>query len=161
MSATACHGFFDGFEAGSADPRREVGHLRLVSTNDLWGGTSQSVDEANWFAELNEQLRLLKALPEGWDGYCGLPVSEQVAVFTRQMLERIYFDGLPHPSLVPGSDGSLQVEWHQNGLDIELDVLGPQEVAAFKAEDCAVIENEELTISNDFSVIHGWVRRLR
>lgn len=109
-----------------------------------------------WALELEDRLAELVSLPVGWDGYRGKPVAFQCAYFVVNMLESLCNDDVPSPSLVPGSDGSLQVEWHINGYDVELDVLGPQKVVAsrFNHRDG---KEEVIDIENDFIVIARWI----
>lgn len=114
---------------------------------------------SSWFEALREKLNELTALPFGWDGYVGKPVSFQVANFAAAMLERLCSDDVPAPSLVPGSDGSLQVEWHRNSYDVELDILGVQNVVATRYNHKTDVE-EIIEIQSDFSEIVDWVGAL-
>ena len=115
--------------------------------------------QSRWFDELKCKLDELTSLPLGWDGYCGRPVSFQSANFVANMLESLFQDNVPAPSLVPGSDGSLQVEWHRNNYDVELDILGPQNVIATRF-NLADEEEEQIEIQNDFSEITHWISAL-
>lgn len=114
---------------------------------------------SSWAPIVEERLDELTALPVGWDGYAGRPVSFVVAYFVANMLERLCQDNVPAPSLVPGSDGSLQVEWHRNMFDVELDVLDAQNVVAARVNH---MTNEEVVveIQNDFSEIVPWISAL-
>lgn len=115
--------------------------------------------QSDWSLALRDRLDELTSLPVGWDGYNGRPVSCQTAHFVINMLERLCQDGVPAPHLVPGSDGSLQVEWHRNNYDVELDVLGPQNVVATRYN---LLTDEEviLEIQNDFAEVVDWIRAL-
>jgi hypothetical protein len=114
---------------------------------------------SNWADEIVSKLNELTALPVGWDGYAGRPVSFDSAYFTVNMLERLNTDGVPVPSIVPGSDGSLQVEWHRKMFDVELDVLGPQNVVATRINRSTGDVNE-IEIQSDFSEILPWIAAL-
>lgn len=115
--------------------------------------------QSDWSIALKERLDELTSLPVGWDGYNGRPVSCQTAHFVINMLERLCQDGVPAPHLVPGSDGSLQVEWHRNNYDVELDVLGPQNVVATRY-NLLTDEEDNLEIQNDFAGVVDWIRSL-
>lgn len=115
--------------------------------------------ESSWFSNLKSRLDELTSLPVGWDGYTGQPVSFQCARFVANMLERLCQDDVPAPSLVPGSDGSLQVEWHRNMFDVELDVLGVHNVVATRV-NLRTDEEEVLEIQSDFTEIAEWIRAL-
>lgn len=80
--------------------------------------------------KLVNRLVELVNLPIGWDGYYGKPVSKEIAAFSASLLERICRDDVPEAQLVPGSDGSLRIEWHVNQYDLEIDVISPGYVIA-------------------------------
>lgn len=67
-------------------------------------------------ARVNELL----AMPHGWDSYGGRPISASAAMTAISWLDEIVMPGLPSPSVVPGSDGSIQFEWHMRGIDLEV-----------------------------------------
>ena len=109
-----------------------------------------------WVAELCKRFEELIALPYGWDGYAGRPVSFACAVFAANLLDTICVSTIPTPSLVPGADGTLQIEWHVYGYDIELDVLGPNNVVAFRI-DLRNDAEESMDLSTDYSLLVRWI----
>jgi hypothetical protein len=116
--------------------------------------------ETKWANALSGKFNELTALQRGWDGYTGQPVSFTCARFAADLLERLYDGALPPPSLVPGSDGTLQFEWHINQFDVEVDVLGAYEVIATR-HDCLTGETEELELSSDYTALAGWISDLK
>lgn len=67
----------------------------------------------NW----QERIALIGLLPANWDGY-GAPRIEERALFLARSLAEVI---TAHPpQVVAGGSGSVQLEWHQNGLDVEL-----------------------------------------
>jgi len=113
-----------------------------------------------WLSELNQRFDEIVSLPKGWDGYSGVAVTFTCATFAANLLERLYVDSVPVPQLVPGSDGSVQIEWHVNGFDVELDVLAPYEVNAIR-RNVTTDEVEELELQTDFTALTGWIAGLR
>lgn len=111
---------------------------------------------STWAKTINDRLTELTSLPVGWDGYAGQPVSFPCAYFVANMLERLCQENVPAPSLVPGSDGSIQVEWHRNMFDVELDVLDAQNIIATRVNRLNGSE-EVVEIQNDFSEIVDWI----
>lgn len=109
-----------------------------------------------WYEALKDRLDELTSLPVGWDGYAGQPVSFQSAKFVADMLERLCREGVPPPYLVPGSDGSVQVEWHRNQVDVELDVLGPQNIEATRYNRESG-EEQVIHVENNFTEIAAWL----
>ena len=112
-----------------------------------------------WIQELKDRLDKLTSLPRGWDGYNGQPVSFNCAQFAANLIERLYVANVPAPQLVPGADGTLQLEWHMNGFDVEVDVLGPYAVMATRFDHETAMD-EEIEIQTDFSELANWIHAL-
>lgn len=112
-----------------------------------------------WYRACEQRLSQLVRLPIGWNGYRSLPVTFQVASFAANMIERLYVEGVPPPSLVPGTDGSLQVEWHRAGFDVELDVRAPKLVDCYRYEIATGAE-DIITASDNFTTIFEWILAL-
>jgi hypothetical protein len=132
------------------------------ATIDLPSTTRRVIVQENtsdWQRALTPRLEQLIRLPLGWDGYRGRPISYACTTFAGQILVRLCRSDLAPPALVPGSDGSIQIEWHENGYDVELDVQGPNHVIA-KRFDHVSEKDEEIELSNDFAAIMGWIDAL-
>ena len=116
--------------------------------------------QTSWFDELAKKFDELTSLPVGWDGYVGRPVSFNCAHFAVTILDRLFADGVPAPQLVPGGDGTLQIEWHRMGYDIELDVLGTFDVYAVR-RNLKTGDVEELLLQDgDYTKVLKWVIEL-
>lgn len=70
--------------------------------------------------DLETRLAELLCLPQGWDGYRGMPTAPQVADRVRASLARCQRADGVSPAIVPGSDGDVQLEWHAGGIDLEI-----------------------------------------
>jgi hypothetical protein len=114
---------------------------------------------SRWVVELKDRFDELTALPYGWDGYGGRPVSFNCAQFTANLLERLFVEGVPAPQLVPGGDGTIQFEWHRNNFDVEIDVLAPYEVVAIR-RDHRSNQVQELDLQTDFTSLSDWIAEL-
>jgi hypothetical protein len=66
-------------------------------------------------------------LPNGWDSYAGKPLRLDTGMFALQVLSSVMSESTPIPSLIPVASGGVQIEWHRNGLDIELYIAAPLE----------------------------------
>lgn len=88
-----------------------------------------------------------------------MAVSFDCAHFAANLLERLYVKNLQAPHLVPGADGSLQIEWHINQYDLEIDVLGPFDVVASRF-DILTEKMEEIEIESDFTELASWLRTM-
>jgi hypothetical protein len=115
---------------------------------------------SSWSSALSRRFDELVSLPKGWDCYSGIAVTFTTAKFAADLLERLFVDGVPEPQLVPGSDGSVQIEWHVNGFDVELDVLAPYEVSAIRRNITTNVV-EELELQTDFTALTSWIAGLK
>lgn len=114
---------------------------------------------SQWVVDLAPRFDELTSLTVGWDGYNGLPVSFSCAQFAANLLERLCVEKVPSPHLVPGSDGTIQIEWHRNQFDVEIEVLAPFQVLATRY--CHTTDKtEELALSSDFTDLMSWVDAL-
>ncbi len=114
---------------------------------------------SSWFETLKDRFDDLSSLSKGWDGYRGQAVKFTCAQFAANLLERLFDSNLPPPSLVPGSDGTIQIEWHRNQYDIEIDVLAPYEVVATRFDKVSGL-SEELDLQSDFTDLAVWIADL-
>jgi len=110
----------------------------------------ETVDD--WLAQVEERLTQLLLLPKGWDGYQSQRVTPQTARFVTNVLNSVMAGHTPAPSIVPVSGGGLQVEWHRNGLDIELYVAKPMQAELYVSfgDDRPDLERE---LTSDFGVL--------
>lgn len=114
----------------------------------------------HWIENLKDRFDRLTSLPRGWDGYTGMPVSFTCAHFAATILERLFVDDVPPPTLVPGSDGTIQFEWHRNQYDVEVDILGPYEIVALRRNlKTNVVEEREL--NTDLTCLSDWIASLK
>ncbi len=86
----------------------------------------------DWRTAVMKRLEQLVRLDLGWDGYSGQPVSLENAAFALRVLEAVCGPDASPPQLVPGSSGDLQIEWHTLKGDIELHVIAPNRVHAWR-----------------------------
>lgn len=115
---------------------------------------------SSWAVDVEDRLNDLAGLPRGWDGYVSRPVSFTCAQFTANLLEQIFVEGVPAPALVPNGDGGVQIEWHRNGYDVEVLILGAYDVFGVR-RNINSGEVEELELQTDFSVLRDWAADLK
>lgn len=118
-----------------------------------------AIPRSRWNRELKDTFNDLTALPIGWDGYAGRPVSFACAQFAAALIERLYISSLDAPQLVPVADGSLRLEWHQNQFDVEIDIDAPYEIQAYR-RNLVTGQEEEIEVETDFSALADWVNEL-
>lgn len=114
--------------------------------------------DVDWRDEVVERLNELVALPVGWDGYSGRPVSFHNAAFALSILDSICPNEALAPQIVPGSGGDLQIEWHSHLDDIELHIHAPFRVAAWRAVQDVDPDGEEIKLERDFTKVAEWIQ---
>lgn len=74
---------------------------------------------------VDEQIRRVAALRRDWDGYGADPIETVRLVELAELVREHFHQGLPAGNLVPGADGSIQLEWHMPvasfGMSVEPD----------------------------------------
>jgi hypothetical protein len=79
-----------------------------------------SVTEQNRYKQLLSKLDELSKLEQNWDSYDGVPIPEYVIANTKQMLSNL---DMSRPwEIVPGGDGSVQIECQFNDCDVEISI---------------------------------------
>jgi len=84
-----------------------------------------SGQSAEWLSTIRRRLQALSQLEEGWDGQKAKPVSHSNIDIALQVLLGVMQTGTPVPTLVPTVRGGLQIEWHLQDVDIELEIESP------------------------------------
>ena len=113
-----------------------------------------------WRKAAEDRLEELVRLPVGWDGYSGQPVGLQNANFALRMLDAMCGPNAGSPQFVPGVDGDLQIEWHTLRGDIELHVIEPNHVHAWRCIVGVPPHEEEAELTNEFSKVAAWVQEI-
>jgi len=112
----------------------------------------------DWRPGVVRALEELVRLEIGWNGYGAGPVSFENATFALRMLEAACPLDAPIPQIVPGADGDLQIEWHTDLADVELHVIAPNSVVAWR--EGPGVPPEEIHLTNDFAIVANWFRYL-
>jgi hypothetical protein len=79
-----------------------------------------SVEPSVWFRSALKRINQLTALAVGWNSYGAQEVQADMAMEAVEFLTKVTYPGIAAPSIVPLSDGGIQLEWHRGGLDVEV-----------------------------------------
>lgn len=108
-----------------------------------------SQPKPKWIDATVASLETLARLGPDWDSYGARPVE----LFTLQqvygLLQSIMDDDTPAPALVPMSDGSIQMEWHTLGLDLEIRLLSGADLEVYFEDLDGTEEPVETVLSYD------------
>lgn len=105
-----------------------------------------------------ERVIELAELPGGWNSYDANPVSATALRRTLEFLLEHVTPGVDHPSVVPTVRGGLQLEWHNNGLDVEVEIASDKLVSFF-VEDTTTGETGEMNLSGNEERMRQWLTR--
>lgn len=91
---------------------------------------ARDAESPNWLQPVTNRLEELLALPFNWDHHGAQSIDERHAISAITFLGKVMSPGTPAPAIVPVGNGTIQLEWHRAGLDVELLVgnRGPEEL---------------------------------
>lgn len=114
-----------------------------------------------WTDRALSKLSELLELPENWNGYGARAVDPRVVPTVLNLLVEILATGdPPFPDLIPTVDGGVQMEWHTEALDFEIEVSPTNEVRAYYCDEEAGDEWEGELFSKTDDFVRA-VSRLR
>ena len=102
----------------------------------------------------------LVQLPVGWDSYGAKPVSSEAARAAATFLVKAISaaSNIAAPAVVPTVRGGLQLEWHRQGVDLEI-VFGPDGSGSWYAEDRETEDTVERPLLNEDVALQRWLGR--
>jgi hypothetical protein len=106
------------------DPEGPGSVLRLADPEVESANRGSQIDP--WVDDTVDRLGEIAELAPGWDGHGGNPPQPAYIVEAVTFLASVMRPETPAPSIVPTSDGGLQLEWHRAGLDVEV-LFSPEE----------------------------------
>jgi len=121
-------------------------HRDLSSTSRRRGRIVTQGQRPLWANLAEKQLNELLALEPGWDGYRAHEVADVAIQATVEVLDGFMSEAVEFPDLFPLSDGGIQIEWHADGVDIEVEISpeGDAFVLATGPNDTVLAEGELL-----------------
>ena len=93
-----------------------------------------SLPPDGWEDEVAERLVRLREFRAGWDGHRASPIRSTVIDYVCNLLPKLVIGGVPAPFIAPLPSGGLQLEWHRNGWDVEIEISGPGQLYAYALE---------------------------
>src|SRR5712692_6489754 len=78
-----------------------------------------------------QALAELLTLPSGWNSHRAKPIDAGNVARAIGLLVALMQEGTPAPAVVPTVRGGVQLEWHTQGMDIEIYIAAPERVSFF------------------------------
>ncbi len=82
----------------------------------------------SWAEPTLRALGRLLLLEPGWDSHGARRINPALAWAAVPLLNAVMRDETPPPAVVPTVRGGVQLEWHQNGIDLEVELIDPHRV---------------------------------
>ena len=105
-----------------------------------------------WQSSFTEQVKEISKLKAGWDGFQAGPIRLDVIKFAIHVLQEIMLPNTPAPHLTPMSHEGLMLEWHQNGIDLEIEIEKPGQLW-MSFEDVIDKIDQEKPLSSDLATL--------
>jgi hypothetical protein len=107
-----------------------------------------------------QSLRDLLQLPGDWDGYGAVQIQERIAQKALMVLVEVMENDAPAPSVVPLSDGGIQVEWHRRGRSLEIEFPADGAPGFYYYGDGSELESEG-QVSRSYDRIQAYIANLK
>lgn len=103
-----------------------------------------------WFRTSVKCLWALSKLDADWDSYGSPPIEVNCLEIAAMFLDIVAQRFPPQPHIGPVPDGGVQVEWHYNGIDLEVE-FSPGDSILFFMKDGHVVLEEDVDFANAIS----------
>ncbi len=125
-----------------ADP--EVVRVSVTARPDVRQQAAYASDAPfpAWLRPAMQACTDLLQLPQNWDGYGAVQIREQLAQQALVVLVEVMENDSPAPSVVPLSDGGVQLEWHRGGKNLEIEFPAGEAPSYCYYEDDSDVESE-------------------
>jgi len=101
----------------------------------------------------------LMELAPNWDSFGAQPIDPACILESIKLLLSVTNENTPLPSVVPTSQGGVQLEWHTNGVDLEVEVHSPPRFSA-SCEELDTGREEEWVFSADLTRLMACIAKL-
>ena len=113
-----------------------------------------------WLKPTLDQLNTILQLPEGWDSYGAAPIAFENAEYAVRLLDFIMTAATPAAFIAPTSKGSLQLEWHRSGIDLEVEILSPYRLSVSYEDHSGATRPWEGEVTTDLTKLREAIEEL-
>ncbi|HCF98935.1 MAG TPA: hypothetical protein DEV93_00145 [Chloroflexi bacterium] len=110
-------------EVTQPGPAREQGASWNVDLPDAYflrvAEPREETSESGWLIPVLERIDELLSLPPGWDTHGSRSINARHARRAVDFLMQVMGTDTPPPTIIPVSNGGVQLEWHLEGIDAE------------------------------------------
>lgn len=112
-----------------------------------------------WTEELARQLAAFLDLETGWDSYCATAPRLDAVAAAYELVMMLASIQTPPPQAVPTIRGGVQLEWHDRGIDLEVEVHSPFRFEVFY-QNARTGEVREEDLMTDLRPLRNWIELL-
>lgn len=80
------------------------------------------ISDIEWLRPIIDRFNEFLRLPENWDSYGASRIGLQPVAAAMELLAQVMTPKTPRPSVVPTTEGGVQLEWHIRGVDLEVEI---------------------------------------
>ncbi len=113
-----------------------------------------------WKDAILSKLSELTKLPFNWDSYGANSVSADKAALAYSLLNTLMRENTPLPVIVPTPSGSVQIEWHENNIDLEIEIISATQFDVSYEDLTNPTEEWEGIIGLDLAKLDEYVKEL-
>lgn len=106
------------------------------------------------------QLASIMLLQKDWDSYGAEPIEWSKAQQTFILLHSVMDDRTPAPVLVPTANGTIQLEWHVFGIDLEVEMLSDTNIAIWCKDSQGQLDGLDEILHYDVTPLSHILREL-
>jgi hypothetical protein len=99
--------------------------------------------DSEFAREVQSALDSLRALGSNWDGYGALRIDPEVIDAAKMLVATLPDRRASGARVVPMSNGTLQLEWHQGSKSLELEFESPSSIRYLQWHPEQQIEEED------------------
>lgn len=82
-----------------------------------------------WLKPTIQTMQQIAQLPANWSSYGSSPIEDVAIIRAAELLAELLESDGPAPTVIPTLRGGVQLEWHRNGSDVEIE-LSPEGVVS-------------------------------
>ena len=116
--------------------------------------------QRQWEVEVVRRVVNLLDMPEGWDSYGATKIKKDAGMFALEILNKVMRPRTPIPQIVPTAAGGIQIEWHEKGIDLEIDILEPYKCELWYRDHQSQLAPISAEFSNDLSLLRDPIGQL-
>lgn len=92
-------------------------------------GVTSVFDQVSWFKSVRTRLQNLASLPENWNGYGSPQIAGEAISESLRIINELAKLGMPEPEIFPISGGGVQMEWQNQGAELEIEIMPDRSIS--------------------------------